>query len=475
MQAPNETSAVRRAYDVLRKAANERPFLDADAREELLERFIRLFVKYESDIVTAISDDFGHRVRLESMTADVMIPLDGARYAKKHVREWMQRKPVNTSPLFIPSQAFIEPVPLGVVGIISPWNYPVDLALGPAIAAFAAGNRVLLKPSELTPKVSELLAKMVAEYFQPDEFAVVQGGADVAKEVTALPLDHILFTGSTQVGRHVARAAAENLVPTTLELGGKSPVVVHQSYNIERAASRIAIGKTFNAGQTCIAPDYALVPKAKAEAFAEHVKHALIKQHPNGEGFTTMASDRGLARMNALLEDAKAKGARVIETFKAKEGTRGFSPVVLLDVKDDMQVMQEEIFGPILPVETYESSVDEAFARINSRPRPLAFYYFDDDQERIDKALHKVTSGGVVVNDTLVHFAQEELPFGGVGASGMGAYHGVKGFETFSHMRSVLQASKASAAYNMLRPPFSGLVYKSVEVLIRGAKGLLGR
>lgn len=474
MQAPNETSAVRRAYDVLRKAANDKPFLDVDAREELLERFIRLFVKYENDIVAAISDDFGHRVRLESLTADVMIPLDAARYARKHVREWMQRRTVNTSPLFIPSHAFIEPVPLGVVGIISPWNYPVQLALDPAIAAIAAGNRVLLKPSELTPRSSALIEKMVSDFFKPDELVVVQGGADVARELTALPLDHLLFTGSTQVGRHVARAAADNLVPTTLELGGKSPVLVHQSFNLERAASRVAIGKTFNAGQTCIAPDYALVPRAKAESFVEHVKAALLKQHPNGEGFTTMASERGLERMKALVEDAKAKGARVIETFKPKDGTRAFGPVILLDVNDDMQVMQEEIFGPILPVETYDT-VDDAFARINARPRPLAFYYFDDDQERIDRTLQRVTSGGVVINDTLAHVAQEELPFGGVGASGMGAYHGVKGFETFSHLRSVLQASRASAAYNMLKPPFSGLVYKSVEVLIRGAKGLLGR
>ncbi len=474
MQAPNETSAVRRAYDELRKAANLRPYLEADAREDLVDRLIKLFVKYEADIVTAISDDFGYRVRLETLAADVWVPLDGARYARRHLREWMQRRVVNANPLFLPSQAYVQPVPLGVVGIIAPWNYPVDLLLGPAAGALAAGNRVLLKPSELTPKVSALMAKAVAEFFKPDEMAVVEGGVDVAREVTALPLDHLLFTGSTQVGRHVARAAADNLVPTTLELGGKSPALVHQSFNLERAAGRIAIGKTFNAGQTCVAPDYALVQRSKVDAFAQALKDALIKQHPAGEGFTTMASDKGLARMNALLEDAKAKGARVVETFPAKAGSRAFAPVILLDVKDDMQVMQEEIFGPILPVETFET-VEEAFTRINARPRPLAFYYFDDDQDRVDLALQRVTSGGVVVNDTLVHFAQEELPFGGVGASGAGAYHGIKGFETFSHLRSVLQASRASAAYNVLKPPFSGLAYKSIEVLIRGAKGLFGR
>lgn len=471
MQAPNEVGAVRRAYDVLRKAANEKSFLDAEAREDLLLRLEKLIVKYADDIVKAISDDFGHRVAFESRSADVLIPLDGAKAARKHVREWMQRRTVGSHPLFVPSHAFIEPVPLGVVAIISPWNYPVNLALAPASAALAAGNRVLLKPSELTPKTSELLSRAVSEFFRPEEFAVVLGGPDVAREVTALPFDHILFTGSTQVGRLVAKATAENLVPTTLELGGKSPALVHESFNIERAAERIAIGKTYNAGQTCIAPDYALVPKAKAEAFAEKLKAQLQRQHPNGKGYTTMASDRGLKRMEALVADAKAKGARAIETFTVEAGSRAFAPVILLDVKDDMLVMQEEIFGPILPVETYDR-VDEAIARINGRPRPLSFYYFDDDTDRVDGVLRKVTSGGACVNDTLVHFAQEELPFGGVGPSGMGAYHGVKGFETFSHLRSVLVASRASPAYNLLKPPFTAMVEKSVNFLIEGLKGL---
>ncbi len=471
MQAPNETSPVRRAYDVLRKAATEKAYLDADAREDLLHRLEKLLIKHADDIVDAISEDFGHRVPFESRSADVLIPLDGARQARKHVREWMARRTVGSHPLFVPSHAFIEPVPLGVVAIISPWNYPVNLALAPASAAFAAGNRVLLKPSELTPKTSALLARAVSDFFRPEEFMVVQGGPDVAREVTALPFDHILFTGSTQVGRLVAKATAENLVPTTLELGGKSPALVHDSFNIERAAERIAIGKTYNAGQTCIAPDYALVPKGKAEAFAEKLKAQLIKQHPDGKGYTTMASDRGLKRMEALVADAKSKGAKVIETFKAQSGTRAFGPVLLLDVTDQMQVMQEEIFGPILPIETYEK-LDEAIARINARPRPLSFYYFDDDQDRVDGVLHKVTSGGACVNDTLVHFAQEDLPFGGVGPSGMGAYHGVKGFETFSHLRSVLMASRASPAYNLLKPPFSVIVEKSVNFLIAGLKGL---
>ena len=471
MQAPNEISAVRRAYDVLRKAADAKPYLDADAREDLLSRLEKMLLKHRDDIVKAISDDFGHRVETESLLADVFLPLDGVRYAKKHVREWMHRRTVGVHPLYIPSHGYIEPIPLGVVAILSPWNYPVNLALGPAAAAFAAGNRVLIKPSELTPKTSALLAQMVSDFFRPEECSVVVGGPDTAKEVTALPFDHLLFTGSTQTGRLVAKAAAENLVPTTLELGGKSPALVHGSYDLDRAAARIALGKTYNAGQTCIAPDYALVPRAKADAFAEKLKGFIKKQHPDGKGYTTMASDRGLKRMESLLTDAKSKGARVIETFTAQAGSRAFAPVILLDVKDDMQVMQEEVFGPILPVETYEN-VDEAIAKINARPRPLAFYYFDDDQDRVDNVLHRVTSGGVCVNDTLAHFIQEELPFGGVGASGMGAYHGFKGFETFSHFRSVLVASRVGSAYNTLRPPYSTLVKKTVDFLIGGLRGL---
>ncbi len=471
MQAPNEISAVRRAYDVLRKAADAKPYLDAEAREDLLTRLEKLLLKHRDDIVKAISDDFGHRVETESLVADVFLPLDGIRDARKHVREWMHRRTVSAHALFIPSHAYVEAMPLGVVAILAPWNYPVNLALAPAAAAFAAGNRVLIKPSELTPKTSQLMSQMISDFFRPEECTVVTGGPDVAREVTALPFDHLLFTGSTQTGRLVAKAAAENLVPTTLELGGKSPALVHTSYDLERAASRIAIGKTYNAGQTCIAPDYVQVPKAKVDMFAERLKAAIMKQHPNGQGYTTMASDRGLKRMETMLADARSKGAKVIETFKPAEGSRAFAPVILLDVKDDMQCMQEEIFGPILPVETYDN-VDEAISKVNSRPRPLAFYYFDDDADRVDNVLHRVISGGACVNDTVTHFAQEELPFGGVGASGMGAYHGYKGFETFSHMRGVLVSSRLGSAYNTLKPPYNALVKKTVDFLIGGLKAL---
>lgn len=470
MQAPNDTSAVRRAYDVLRKAYNEKPYLDAEAREDLLHRLEKMLLKYEDELVKAMSDDFGFRNPFEARTADVLIPLDAARYARKHVREWMQRRTVNSHPLSMPSHTYVEPIPLGVVGVIAPWNYPVLLTISPAAAAFAAGNRVLLKPSEVSAKTTEVLAKAIAEFFKPDEFAVVTGGAEVAREVTNLPLDHILFTGSTQVGRLVLKAAAENLVPATLELGGKSPALIHPSYNLDAAVERIALGKTFNGGQTCVGVDYVLVPRALLTTFVDKLKARLEFQHAGRDNFTTMITDRAFKRMEALLADAKSKGAKAIETFKPKEGTRAFPPTLLLDVNDEMTVMQEEIFGPLLPIIPYDT-VDEAIANINGRPRPLSLYYFDDDAERIDDVLHRVPSGGVCVNDTLIHFAQEEVPLGGVGASGMGQYHGVAGFERLSHLRGVMVASRVSPAYLFLKPPYPGIALRTVNFLIRGLQG----
>lgn len=472
MQAPNDVAQVQKAYDRLKKAADDKPWLTADEREDLLTRLERVMLKYKEQIVTAAREDFGYRTEMETLIADVLIPIDSARLARKHLREWMRRRPTAVHPLSVPSHSFVEYRPLGVVGIIAPWNYPVDLAFGPAAAAFAAGNRVLIKPSEFTPKISALVAQMAREAFTADECVVVEGGTEVAKAITSLPLGHILFTGSTAVGRLVAKAAAENLVPVTLELGGKSPALVHESYDLDSAAQRIAIGKTFNGGQTCIAVDYALVPKAKRDAFAEKVKAHMVAQHPSAEHFTSMATERGFARMHALVDDAKAKGAKAIETFKPGHD-RAFPPVILLDVTDEMKVMQEELFGPILPVLTYES-IDEAIRIINSRPHPLAFYYFDDDADRVDEVLRRVPAGNVTINDTLAHFAQEELPFGGIGPSGMGAYHGFKGFETFSHQRGVMISSRLSPQYNLVRHPMKPMVKRSLEFLIRGVRGLFG-
>ena len=470
MQAP--VPPVQRAYERLKQAAVGAPSFDE--RDDRLERLERLMVERREDFVRSIAEDFGRRARVETLSTDVLLTVDAIRYARRHLREWMTRRPVRPHPFFLPSSAYVEHRPRGVVGIIAPRNYPVNLAFGPLAAAFAAGNRVLVKPSELTPKTSALMQDAVAERFSADEVAVVTGGADVARAVTELPLDALLFTGSTAVGKLVAQAAAKNLTPVTLELGGKSPALVHASFDLTTAAERIVLGKLFNGGQTCIAPDYALVPRGSEGRFVAELKKAVARGYPRLDGMSSLITERGHARLLAIVEDARAKGARVETLGDFSPGGRVMSPVALLDVTDDMLAMQEELFGPVLPIETYDS-LDGAIARINARPHPLAFYYFDDDARRADDVLSKVTSGGACVNDTLVHFAQETLPFGGVGASGLGAYHGRAGFETFSHARSVLVASRLSPARRLLAPPLGRFIEKALEVLVRGASALQRR
>lgn len=471
-------SQVQTLFEKLKAGYRAQPNPTLREREDRLDRLDKMVVKHKEELVKAVSEDFSGRSRHETLLADVVLTLDGIREARRHLKEWMRKRPVDPSPYFLPSRAFVEYLPKGVIAVIAPWNYPVNLALAPATAALAAGNRVLLKPSELTPKTSALLSRIVAEAFSADEFCVVEGGPEVARAVTQLPLDHILFTGSTAVGKLVAKAAAENLVPCTLELGGKSPAVVHPDYDVQKAAERIAIGKCFNAGQTCIAPDYALVPEGKEANFAEAFKAAVQKRWPNlatSEQFTSMASVRGFDRMKVLLDDAKSKGARV-ETVaphgEPKEG-RKLAPTLVFGATEEMKVMQEEIFGPILPVKTYRT-LEEALDYVRVHERPLALYYFDEDERRAEETLAKTISGGACVNDTLVHFAQERLPFGGVGHSGMGAYHGEVGFQTFSHARSVLVSSSMSAARQVMSPPYGKLLDKAVDLMTGWIGKLIG-
>lgn len=462
---------VQRAYERLRAGAASTPFPSFEERDDRLARLEKLVVAHRDDFVRSISDDFGGRPRVETLAADVLVTVDSVRYARRHLKEWMARRPERPHPFFLPSRAFVQHLPRGVVAIIAPWNYPVNLALGPLVGALAAGNRVLVKPSELTPRTSAVLAQAVADRFSAEEVAVVTGGAEVARAVTELPLDGLLFTGSTNVGRLVAQAAAKNLTPVTLELGGKSPALVHASFDLAVAAQRIAAGKLFNAGQTCIAPDYALVPKGSEGRFVTELRAAIARGYPGLEGLTSLITERARQRLDAIIDDAKQKGARVEPLAGPSSSSRVMSPVALLDVTPDMLAMQEELFGPVLPIESYDT-LDGAVATVNARPRPLAFYYFDDDERRVDEVLSRVSSGGACVNDTLVHFAQEALPFGGVGASGLGAYHGREGFETFSHARSVLVSSRLSPARRLLAPPFGALVEKALELLVRGRSGL---
>jgi coniferyl-aldehyde dehydrogenase len=366
---------VAEAHERLRKAYLAEPYPTAAVREDRLSRLIRLLQRHSEDFAAAINADFAGRSRHETQLADVFMTLEAARHARRHVRQWMRAESASPQWFLLPSSARVEWQPLGVVGIIAPWNYPVNLALGPLAAAFAAGNRVLLKPSELTPTTSALTAQLIRETFAGDEIAVVTGGPDVAQAVSALPLDHLLFTGSTRVGREVARAAASSLTPVTLELGGKSPVLVHPDYPLAHAAARIVIGKLFNAGQTCIAPDYVLVPRGREEAFAQEFRKRVHAQYPDlaqNPDYSAMASPSGYQRMKDLLADAAARGARVESICPGvppEQTSRKIAPALVHGATAEMRVLQEEIFGPILPIVTYES-LDEALAFIPRRGRP---------------------------------------------------------------------------------------------------------
>jgi coniferyl-aldehyde dehydrogenase len=386
----------------------------------------------------------------------------------KHLRGWMKPKRMPTALHFLPGSNRLLPQPLGVVGVIAPWNYPYQLALNPAIAALAAGNRVLIKPSELTPATSALMARMVAKHFAPDEMQVITGDAAVGKAFAALPFDHLFFTGSTAVGRIVAQSAAQHLPPLTLELGGKSPVLLDPSANLALVAERLAFGKLLNAGQTCIAPDYVLAPKAMVAPLAEALGAAVRRLYPRIAGnpdYTSIATERHHARLLGLLADAQARGARLLPTHQesSPEG-RKLVPHLLLDVHDDMAVMREEIFGPLLPIIGYDS-VDEAIAYIQRHERPLALYWFGSDATARQRVLHETHAGGVTINDCLWHIGQEDQPFGGVGASGHGSYHGVWGFHTFSKLKPVFTQT-GFAGTRLFYPPY-GKTFARLLALVK--------
>jgi coniferyl-aldehyde dehydrogenase len=460
------------AFAALKAAWQRDGALTVERRRTALAGLTAALLKHETALVEAISADFGHRSPHETRLADLFPVLAGLKHARRHLRRWMRprRQPIDM--LFQPGRGRIQYQALGVIGIISPWNYPVQLTLGPLTAAVAAGNRVLIKPSEFTPRTGELMARLLAEVFEPDEVAVVLGGADLSQAVSRLKLDHLIFTGSTPVGRHVMRAAAENLVPVTLELGGKSPAIVASDYSLTKAAATIAAGKLFNAGQTCIAPDYVLVPQGQEQAFAAAFAQAVVKLYPHladNPDYTAIVNDRHYQRLSGLVAEARKRGADVVEINPAGESLdasrRKMTPTLLLRVPDDALVMKEEIFGPLLPIVSYRT-LDGAWAYINERPRPLALYLFSHDSGTIDRTLERTISGGVTVNDTLLHVVQEELPFGGVGDSGMGAYHGEQGFRTLSHAKSVFLQSRLNGSF-LTRPPFGRAVDRLIRFILK--------
>jgi coniferyl-aldehyde dehydrogenase len=444
---------------------------DYRQRMDDLARLRDTFKRRLDDIIGAMGADFGRRSRHESLLSDGMTVLHEIDLVRRNLRRWMrpQRRMVDWT--FLPASAEIRWQPLGVVGVIAPWNYPVNLALIPLVSAIGAGNHVMLKPSEHTPRTSDALAALLAEVFPADRVATVLGGPDVAAAFAGLPFDHLLFTGSTEVGRKVMAAAAPNLTPVTLELGGKSPTIVAPDYPVDVAAARIAAGKFLNAGQTCIAPDYVLIGAERRDAFVEAMRAYVGRHYPDlraSPDYTSIVNERQYLRLHQLVDDARRRGATIVtlpDDAAHDPAARVFAPTLVIDAPEDARVMQEEIFGPILPV-VAAPSVDAAVAYINARPRPLALYHFDHDRGRTRKVLEACVAGGVSVNDCLLHNAQGELPFGGVGPSGMGHYHGHHGFATFSKQMPVFRQARFSSLA-LLRPPYKGLADFMTRFLTR--------
>jgi len=454
------------------RAAHRRQPPDYRQRMDDLARLAAVLRRYTEDLVRAISADFGRRSRHETLTAEVMVTLQEIAHLRRNLRRWMRPERRGLNWAFLPARGEIRQQPLGVVGIVSPWNYPAQLALVPLADAIAAGNHVLLKPSEHTPRTAGILARLLSEVFPSERVSVVQGDAVVGAAFSRLPFDHLLFTGSTLVGRAVMAAAAPNLVPVTLELGGKSPALIAPGYPIEPAAERIAAGKCFNAGQTCVAPDYVLVPRDQRDAFVRAYMASVKRRYPHlsaNPDYTAVVNHRQADRLRAWLDDARDRGVTVVQhrpdTDAPPPGVEVIPPTVLLDPPDEARVMQEEIFGPLLPVKSYENH-DWAIDYIVGRDRPLAFYPFDRDRTRLRRTLDRVVAGSVCVNDTIIQFGQHSLPIGGVGPSGMGQYHGHAGFLAFSKPMPVLYQSRLNSM-GLLDPPFGKLADFVVKFLTR--------
>ena len=451
--------------DKQRQAYAAHPFAPLAQRQQWLKSLRQLLSAEREVLIDAISQDFSHRSPDETLFAELMPCLHSIDYTLKHLKRWMKPSARSVGMMFVPASAKVVYQPLGVVGIIVPWNYPLYLAIGPLVGALAAGNRVMLKLSEFTPATGRLLKDLLGRIFPEDMVTVVLGEADVAVAFSSLGFDHLLFTGSTHVGKQVMRAAAENLTPVTLELGGKSPAIVSADAPLKDAAQRIAWGKTLNAGQTCIAPDYVLVPQNRLEGFVDAYRQAVLSFYPtltDNPDYTAIINERQLARLERLQADATLKGARLVPLYEQGQGRR-MPHTLVLQVSDDMQIMQDEIFGPLLPVVTY-THLDQALAYINARPRPLALYYFGYNKAEQQRVIQHTHSGGVSINETLLHVAIDDLPFGGVGHSGMGHYHGHEGFLTFSKAKGVLVKQRWNSSL-MIYPPYGRQLVRLIQKL----------
>ena len=459
-------------------AAQRAAFMDAlpvsaAVRTDRLKRAIAMIADHASDFCDVLSEDFGHRSRDQSMMTDIAASVAPLKHAIKHLDRWMRRdKRAVQFPLgLLGARAWVEYQPKGVVGVISPWNFPVNLVMGPIAGIFAAGNRAMVKTSEFTPATAALFERLSPNYFAPEELAFVSGGPEVGKAFAELPFDHLIFTGATGIGRHILHAAADNLTPVTLELGGKSPVIVGKGADIARTTERVALGKMLNAGQICLAPDYMLVPSDREQAVVDGLKAAASAMYPTLLGnpdYTAIINDRHHQRLTDWLDDARAKGATVETVNPAHEdfaasNSRKMPLHIVRNATDDMTIMQEEIFGPILPIRRYDGGIDTAIAEVNRRDRPLGLYYFGPDETERRRVLDRTISGGVTLDDVVFHVSMEDLPFGGVGPSGMGSYHGHDGFRTFSHAKAVFRQARIDVAKLAgLKPPYGRATARTI-------------
>ncbi len=469
--ARGEIAALTALWERMRAAFLREPAPSLRERRESLAALREAVAAHAEQIAAAIDADFGGRSRHETLLAEVHLTLSSIAHTRAHLRAWArpERRPVNWP--FVPARARVLAQPKGVVGIIAPWNYPFSLAMIPFASALGAGNRIIVKPSEATPRTAAVIERIVGERFPCDRAAAVTGGAEIGRAVSRLPLDHLFFTGSTRVGAEILREASANLTPVTLELGGKSPAVLGEDFPLDVFAARLAAGKLFNAGQTCVAPDYVLAPATAVAPLVAALTGAIARLYPTlrrNPDYTAIVNDAHFARLGALLRDARARGAEAIVVDPAGEGSmddvRKLAPVLLCNVPEDALVLREEIFGPLLPIVPY-GDLDAAIAYVNVRPAPLALYCFDRDPRRVERVLARTRSGGACINDVVVHVAQDALPFGGIGPSGMGAYHGKEGFMTFSHARSVLYQPRFSPSA-LLKPPYGAACERVLRWLL---------
>ena len=452
--------------------------VSAETRIDRLQRGVDVLIKYNEKITDALNTDFTCRPREVTLLTDVGAGIAPMKHAIKHLRSWMkpEKRPTMFPFNLVGGRSRIEYQPLGVVGIIAPWNFPVNMVFAPLAGVLAAGNRAMIKPSEFTPATSALMAEMIAEAYDPAEVAIFDGGPEVGQAFSNLPFDHMIFTGATSIARHILTAAARNLVPVTLELGGKSPVVISRSADIEKSLGRIMTGKTLNAGQICLAPDYLLVPEEKLHEVIAAAQKAVAQMYPrilDNPQYTSVINERHFQRLNGYLAEASERGQKIIpinpakEDFSTQQGTLKIPPTLIPEPADDLKMMEEELFGPLLPIRTY-NNFEETISYINSKPSPLAAYYFGDDKQEETALISRTTSGGVCINDVVMQVAQEDLPFGGVGPSGMGAYHGLKGFQTFSHAKSIYrQASINIAKLGGMLPPYGKATESTIKMQLK--------